>query len=236
MRKLYHKFLTNGVEHAQSFSQQNKIRIFNSANIYMFVISIFYTAVGFAIGLPFVAFLSFITCIFIAAGVYIISKGGYVFAFHGMIFFAFAYLVMFALCFGLKTSSYLYFLFMPVACNILFDKLSTVLYYFIISLIITGSLILYLDTHPPLYKVDFLNSAAFSTVNNIFVAVLIFLGVRLFKTENQKYAEEIEAQKKVVEVKQKEVLDSIHYAKRIQNALLPNEKLIERDLNKLNKN
>ena len=34
------------------------------------------------------------------------------------------------------------------------------------------------------------------------------------------------------EEKQKEILDSIHYAKRIQQALLPNEKIIAKILNK----
>ena len=36
--------------------------------------------------------------------------------------------------------------------------------------------------------------------------------------------------------KQKEILDSINYAKRIQMALLPNEKYIERNLNKMRPN
>jgi tetratricopeptide (TPR) repeat protein len=44
----------------------------------------------------------------------------------------------------------------------------------------------------------------------------------------------IREQKKVVEEKQKEIIDSIHYAKRIQQALLPNEKYIERTLNNKN--
>lgn len=37
-----------------------------------------------------------------------------------------------------------------------------------------------------------------------------------------------------LEEKNKEVMDSIHYAKRIQTALLPSEKYIERKLNELN--
>jgi hypothetical protein len=41
----------------------------------------------------------------------------------------------------------------------------------------------------------------------------------------------VEAQKSIVEEKQKEVLDSIHYAKRIQRSLLPQEKYIEKILN-----
>ncbi|MBL7933776.1 MAG: tetratricopeptide repeat protein [Bacteroidia bacterium] len=41
---------------------------------------------------------------------------------------------------------------------------------------------------------------------------------------------ELEAQKMLVEEKQKEILDSIHYAKRIQQALLANHELINRNL------
>jgi uncharacterized membrane protein len=45
----------------------------------------------------------------------------------------------------------------------------------------------------------------------------------------------IEMQKEMVEEKQKEVLDSIHYAKRIQRSLLPTEIYIERNLRRLQK-
>ena len=45
----------------------------------------------------------------------------------------------------------------------------------------------------------------------------------------------IEMEKLLVEEKNKEILDSIHYSKRIQNALLPSEKYIERNLNRLKK-
>jgi hypothetical protein len=41
-----------------------------------------------------------------------------------------------------------------------------------------------------------------------------------------------EEQKRIVEEKHKEILDSIHYAKRIQSALMPTQKHIERVLNR----
>ncbi len=47
---------------------------------------------------------------------------------------------------------------------------------------------------------------------------------------------EINRQKHLVEEKQQEVLDSIHYAKRIQTALLPPEKYIDKTLKRLIKN
>ena len=51
--------------------------------------------------------------------------------------------------------------------------------------------------------------------------------------EEQK--EVVEEQKKLVEEKQKEVLDSIHYAKKIQMAQIPNEKQVGKNLEKLRK-
>ncbi len=44
---------------------------------------------------------------------------------------------------------------------------------------------------------------------------------------------EISRQKELIEEKQKEILDSIHYAKRIQTALLPHEKYVQRNLKRL---
>ncbi|HEY6162742.1 MAG TPA: tetratricopeptide repeat protein [Bacteroidia bacterium] len=50
--------------------------------------------------------------------------------------------------------------------------------------------------------------------------------------EKQKVNVEIGRQKHVIEEKQKEILDSIHYAKRIQRSLLPRENYIQRKLEK----
>ncbi|MBA3970653.1 MAG: tetratricopeptide repeat protein [Bacteroidetes bacterium] len=47
---------------------------------------------------------------------------------------------------------------------------------------------------------------------------------------------EVEQQKNRVEEKQKEIIDSINYARRIQQSLLPTEKYIEKNLKRLQKN
>ncbi|MBI3509982.1 MAG: tetratricopeptide repeat protein [Bacteroidetes bacterium] len=61
--------------------------------------------------------------------------------------------------------------------------------------------------------------------------VVAVVSLRAFRNK-QKANEIISAQKLLVEEKQKEILDSIHYAKRIQNALLPNEKYIRNSLDR----
>lgn len=76
------------------------------------------------------------------------------------------------------------------------------------------------------------------------ILVLIFLGY-VFRSFRQKQKaniiitrqkKEVEQQKSLIEEKQKEILDSIHYARRIQHSLLPNEKIIHKLLQRLNYN
>lgn len=68
--------------------------------------------------------------------------------------------------------------------------------------------------------------------------VLVFRQFRQKQKANEiitKQKIEVEKQKALIEEKQKEILDSIRYAKRIQQSLLPPEKYIEKNINRLNK-
>ncbi|MGZ3903541.1 MAG: tetratricopeptide repeat protein [Bacteroidia bacterium] len=73
----------------------------------------------------------------------------------------------------------------------------------------------------------------------VFILILsfvIFRSLRLNQKKNHIISEQkkaVEIQKELVEEKQREILDSIHYAKRIQMALLPQEKYISKKLKKL---
>ncbi len=66
----------------------------------------------------------------------------------------------------------------------------------------------------------------------LLVALFALFMVQRFRLTN-KQKKIIESQKHVIEEKQKEMLDSIHYAKRIQRALLTNEKYIQRKMKEL---
>jgi tetratricopeptide (TPR) repeat protein len=71
----------------------------------------------------------------------------------------------------------------------------------------------------------------------ITVAVFIFRSLRINKKKNKIISEQkaiVERQKELVEEKQKEILDSIYYARRIQRALITSEKYVTRNLNRLN--
>ncbi len=63
----------------------------------------------------------------------------------------------------------------------------------------------------------------------VFLLIVILFNRYRIKTQS---AEALKLQNTIIEAKQKEILDSIHYAKRIQQSLLPGEKYIERSLSK----
>jgi len=77
------------------------------------------------------------------------------------------------------------------------------------------------------------------TVRNSFIVgfalviTLILILYNRYRIKTQS-AEELTYKNLIIEAKQKEILDSIHYAKRIQQSLLPSDKYIERVLSKKN--
>lgn len=70
------------------------------------------------------------------------------------------------------------------------------------------------------------------------LAVVLLFAVFIYRAyrQKQKSTIEISLQKHIIEEKQKEILDSIHYAKRIQTALLTSESYIARKIRYLKKN
>ena len=68
-----------------------------------------------------------------------------------------------------------------------------------------------------------------NTIAVVLIGVLLFL-IIVFRQHNKvkKQKKEVENQKKLVDDKNKEILDSIHYAKRIQQAMLTSEQYIKK--------
>ncbi len=81
-----------------------------------------------------------------------------------------------------------------------------------------------------------------STILGLLLAIVsgVFIFNRFKVTQKQKRIIEnqktlVEHQKHLVEEKQKEILESIYYARRIQRSLLTSEKYIDKNLKKLKK-
>ena len=75
----------------------------------------------------------------------------------------------------------------------------------------------------------------YSVIGGLGVVLLFALFIYRSLIQIRKKNILITEQKRKIEEKQKEILDSIHYAKRIQDAILPRESYIQKTLNRLMK-
>lgn len=201
------------------FTLRNKLKVFNIAVFSILLISIFYLVLAVVQDYRLAIIVSVYSVTSMLLILFLVSKGKYEFAFHFGMWYGFVFLSAFSFIFGAVTNSYFYFLFLPIVCNILFDNKRTVLGYLILSVVVMLGNVYMLNNTKPFYEVT--DTERWLGYPNIpFVMLLVFLSVRMFKNENRKYAAQIEDQRSVLEEKNKEITDSINYAKRIQSALL----------------
>lgn len=229
MKTLLLKLANTGINENTDFSLATKLRVYNTALLIITFISFFYGVIG-VFNDYVAAVLATVYSIFCnLLALWLVHKGYHKTSFHFSMWYAFTFLSTFTFLFGGINNSYYYFLFIPVACNILFDTLKPTIFYASIGAACLILNVFWLNTYPPYYpKQEWM--LMFSYPNIVFVTLLIFLGIRLFKQNNLKYQKEIEEQKKMVEEKNHEITDSINYAKRIQEAILPPNAFIEQHL------
>lgn len=222
LKDYYCKIVNIGMYPDLPFTLRNKLRVFNNANFFIFFISLFYGCIGLINGF-WIAVCTIIYSMLSNFLAFILVKNRkYNLAFHYTMWYGFTFLTAFSFLFGTSNNSYYYFLFLPVAANILFDKKHIGIIYMLISALLMIANVYYTENYKPHYILEHYFTYL-SYPNILFAAALIFLGVRLFKVENNKYAEQIEEQKETLEEKNREITDSINYAKKIQSSLIPAE-------------
>ncbi|HTF05017.1 MAG TPA: SpoIIE family protein phosphatase [Bacteroidia bacterium] len=229
MKAVLHRIVNLGIEEDTHFSLRNKLKVFNTAVLAILLISIFYGVAGFIAGFYVAVVVTAYSALSNLIMFWLVKKGRHVFAFHYAMFYAFVFLTSFSLLFGAATNSYYYFLFLPIACNIFFNSQRVIVVYFIMCTLFMLFNVILTEQTKPYYEVDAV-TRMLGYPNIPFVMILVFLAVSMFKKENRKYAEKIEMQKAALEEKNKEITDSINYAKRIQAALLAPASLLKKNL------
>lgn len=221
MKKILHTIFSSGMSPDNSFALNNKIRIFNVSAVIIGITSFIYAILTYELNLPYAAVFTFSSAVMMLICFLLVRYRKYAVAFHLAIIFAFVFVSSFTPLFGLSTGTFQFLFFLPVVAALIFDNKVTSLYYFIVTAILLVLNLSFANRYQPVYP-DFASKAQlFNLCNSVFTAILIFLGVRQFKTENQKFAKKIEEQKHILEEKNKDITDSINYAKHIQSSYLP---------------
>ena len=220
MRQLIHKLARTGIHPDTPFHLANKVKVLNNANLLILVVSVFYTIIGTYYEYYLAIVFTFFSVMSTALSFIMLHRGAYRFVFHYIMCYGLLFLLSFSFLFGGLNNSHYYFLFMPVACNILFDDLKPTLLYLFASILLMLTSVAYIDYCEPYYPMD-ADMKPFGYPNVVFVSLLVYLGVRLFKQDNVRYTATISEQRQSLEEKNREITDSINYAKKIQSALIP---------------
>ncbi|MES2591980.1 MAG: SpoIIE family protein phosphatase [Bacteroidota bacterium] len=229
MRKLINSIIHIGLSPDLPFGQQNKIRIYNTASLFIACICVLYTFIALMQHRYLTMLFTISEFLFLLIGFFLINKRKYNVGFHFGLISGLLFVCAYSILFGEKSQTHIFLIFMPVAGVILFDKFKTILFYFLLSaLLLAGSRIifqLFESVYPYNSVIDLIG-----WMNLVFTCTLIFLGIRQFKLENITFNNEINFQRLELKAKNKDITDSFHYAQRIQKALMASNNLLSKNL------
>ncbi len=229
MRKLFNSIIHIGLSPSLPFGMQNKIRIFNTACLFTVFICIFYTIIG-VIQQRYIFIIFTISEILLILLIFFLThKRKYNLTFHFGFITGFIFICVHSFLFGERSQTHIYLLFSPVAVIILFDRFKTILFYFILSVFFLAGLSMMFQLFEPVYPYNSLIDST-AWVNWVFTSALILVGIRQFKTENIAFNSEIDFQRLELKNKNKDITDSMHYAERIQKALMASNNLLNQNL------
>lgn len=225
MQNVFYKILTVGIKSNYSAEKIEKTKLVNGISFVGVPICFFYCVLMGSMGYDFHAIVFFIGAIIFGATLLFNKVFGLNSARIYISIFAPACFGYVNLISGLDSGFYMGFIVTTIPALLVFDKLAESIVFIVISLLLLTLSIIGNHYVEPVVKIEY---ALVLLVINLFTVIMATLSiVFLFKKE-------LNESKGKTEEKQKEILDSIRYAKRIQHTLLPSEKYVERNLKRLN--
>lgn len=227
------KILNIGVVPANSDSLNRKIRINNLISFISTAIMLGYIPLAVYLGLNEIIILNILFIASSCLSFYLNSRGKYSTSFYIGCSYGLVYFVYGALLQGLEANLHFFILMICLLAITLFS--STLILRIFLSLCVASFfiLVIYLENRPGLIVYTEMTGRVQHVVGVLnlfflfFVTILFFI---FFRRDNLLYQKAIVEQKGIIEEKQKEILDSINYARRIQFSLLAGDALLQQHL------
>jgi sigma-B regulation protein RsbU (phosphoserine phosphatase) len=227
------KILNVGVSTANTGSLNRKIRISNLISFITIVAMVGYipAAVVFKEAAIFILNIVFMISAFLSF--YLITKQKYYLAFYIGCLYGLIYFGTGPVFYGLRSNLQFFLLIMCLIAIALFESALMLRIYVVLAVSEFFVLTLYLKNKPPLlhFTPEMENvQDVIAVLNLLFLFIITIIFFSFFRRENVLFQKAILEQKDIIEEKQKEILDSIAYAKRIQFSLLASQNLLKANL------
>ncbi|TSJ46620.1 PP2C family protein-serine/threonine phosphatase [Fluviicola chungangensis] len=218
--------LDNGITTENPDSLNRKIRIGNLIALLTAVVMFCYTPVYFYYHEPAGIFNN--SFFFVASLItfFLIRWKKYEQAFFFHICCGFIYFIEGTLTYGLQTNLHFYLFIMCMISAVMFDKRKTIQGFIAFAVVSFFGLTTWLHFHKPFITVLEQSETVQAIIGNVNLFLLFIIAsliILFFKEEMLKSQKRITEQKNLIEEKNKDILDSMHYAQRIQSALLPSK-------------
>jgi serine phosphatase RsbU (regulator of sigma subunit) len=148
----------------------------------------------------------------------------YKIAFTSLTILGFLYMISGGILYGLNAHMHYFLIVMCMISALMFDKKATIKFFLAFGIISFFAVEYFMYDKAPLLgdAPEIRNILKVTSYTNLFVLfVIICIFILFFKNDNLRYQREVEEQSRVIAEKNKEMTDSINYAQRLQNGLLP---------------
>lgn len=223
-KKLWAKLINIGSHPSQSFAEKKKLRLMNATSVAGLLVCGSYLILDAVINAriaPWIYFVGFINSLLVF---YFNAKHLYTLAMYLFFIGNISIVTMLSIIFGEGLAAEHLMFLASINAVFFFDRNRYILPIFIFA-VACFVLIKFLQTGSPIYQSQYVGYVYYPNILLAFVT--IYLVANLFKQEHINYENEIEKQREELEKAYKQITDSLRYAKRIQLALLPEERKID---------
>jgi hypothetical protein len=235
MKKFIEKITYSGIEFAENSHDRKCILIINRMSIVLALLMLMFASMSPVFKIYDLLYFSIPFLIAFSLAPWFNSKGWLTFT---KWFFTFTPVVcLIIICFynSIELGDRFFFFTTATIPIILFRKTWVVYLVFYVSVASFIFATWYQSNHAPMVRLSKDLEVQYYYFTLISVFAVLFYVIRYFKRDSDEHEKELEEKNDLITEKNKEITDSIKYAKRIQQTLLPSEKYIDKSLKQLKK-
>ncbi len=231
-KKVLNDIQTLGLEYEESYQDKKDLVAFNSTFFWTTVLIVVNIVTHFFQKLYVISLTNAVAAICFSLILFLNHRGYFGFIKHAGIVAANIYVFFMSIVGGPDLQFQFAYCIILTIIGFVFTKRTPLLVHLVLTIlffIATKIAYYYIE---PLQYIPPAERELFTFNNGIIFTVLISVSAMVFRKQTNIYLREIEDKKNLIEEKQKEIYDSINYAKRIQTAILGNVDVMDTNLKK----